>query len=321
MKKIAIIGECMIELNGKPFGDMWQTFGGDSLNSAVYLSRSTNEQVEVNYVTAMGTDPLSEGIVQRWKNEGINCQFVLQDKERQPGLYLIQLDEYGERTFLYWRKQSAARFMLQHPDFPSVADTLMEMDMVLLSGISLAILSQEDRNSLIALLQKLASNGVEIAFDSNFRPALWPQDEDWKTVQENYRKILNLCDIALVTYDDEEAIWKDASPQQALTRLKRSGVKKAILKLGSQGCLYQDFTVRGSVPQQVATVPITNVVDTTSAGDSFNAGFLSGYLTGLNPKQSCLRGHQLAGVVIQNKGAIVSESTTRAITEEFKRNG
>lgn len=39
MKHIAIIGECMIELNGKPFGSMHQTFGGDTLNAAVYLSR------------------------------------------------------------------------------------------------------------------------------------------------------------------------------------------------------------------------------------------------------------------------------------------
>jgi 2-dehydro-3-deoxygluconokinase len=317
MKKIAIIGECMIELNGQPFGAMRQTFGGDSLNSAIYLARSAKKQIEINYVSAMGTDPLSEGMMQRWEEEGVGCELVLRDPVRQPGLYLIQLDEQGERTFLYWRNQSAARYMLQHPRFPDVAEKLAGMNMVLLSGISLAILSPEDRTVLITLLKNLAKQGIEIAFDSNFRPALWPQNEAWKTVQENYQAVLQLCDVALVTYDDEATIWQDSSPEAALTRLKQSGVKKAILKLGSQGCLYQDFTKEDSKAELVATTPVSHVVDTTSAGDSFNAGFLSGYLTGLDLPSSCRRGHQLAGAVIQSKGAIVPISATQPITEQF----
>ncbi|MFC1233851.1 sugar kinase [Vibrio sp. F74] len=319
MKKIAIIGECMIELNGKPFGDMWQTFGGDSLNSAVYLARAAKQHIQINYVTAMGIDPLSEGMVHRWQEEGINTQFVLKDKTRQPGLYLIQLDDQGERTFLYWRNQSAARYMLQHSDFPSLATELEAMNMVYLSGISLAILSDQDRTSLLALLKTLATKGVEIAFDSNFRPALWPQNEDWKTVKDTYSELLSFCDLALVTFDDEQAIWEDDSPEDALIRLEKAGVKKAVIKLGSEGCLFKDFCQTGSEAILVATTPIETVIDTTSAGDSFNAGYLSGHLTGIKPEECCLRGHQLAGAVIQSKGAIVPLFATQAITNQFHK--
>jgi 2-dehydro-3-deoxygluconokinase len=112
MKRIAIIGECMIELNGAPFGAMEQTYGGDSLNTAVYLARVAGQSVAVDYVTALGMDPISEGMLSRWRAEGVGTDYVLRDPARQPGLYLIQLDAQGERTFLYWRNQSAARYLL-----------------------------------------------------------------------------------------------------------------------------------------------------------------------------------------------------------------
>jgi 2-dehydro-3-deoxygluconokinase len=318
MKQIALIGECMIELNGKPFGEMQQTFGGDSLNSAVYLARSVGDDVHVHFVTAMGTDPLSNGIVERWQQEGIHTGFVLRDPVRQPGLYLIQLDGKGERTFLYWRNQSAARYMLQHPAFPELADKLCQMDMVYLSGISLAILPESDRLSMIELLRSLADNGVKIAFDSNFRPALWPQNEHWATVKAAYSEVLSLCDIALLTFDDEQHIWGDDSPGQTLDRLASSGARKVVLKLGSEGCLYRDFSLNET--QKIATSPVKPVVDTTSAGDSFNAGFLSGYLKGLPATECCQRGNQLAGVVIQHKGAIIPPAETEIIINHFKQN-
>ncbi len=53
MKKIAFIGECMIELNGEPFGTMKQCFGGDSLNTVLYLARTVGQSLQVNYVTVI----------------------------------------------------------------------------------------------------------------------------------------------------------------------------------------------------------------------------------------------------------------------------
>ncbi|HHW7568352.1 TPA: PfkB family carbohydrate kinase, partial [Mannheimia haemolytica] len=128
MKKLAILGECMIELNGEPFGEMHQTYGGDSLNTATYLARvSSPEQIEVRYLSALGTDKLSQGMLAAWQADNINTDFVLRDEYRQPGLYLIQLDKQGERTFLYWRNQSAARYLLQHPDYSKALSALHEV--------------------------------------------------------------------------------------------------------------------------------------------------------------------------------------------------
>lgn len=316
MKHIAIMGECMIELNGKPFGAMHQTFGGDTLNAAVYLRRgceaNTNpDDIKVSYVTALGTDPISSGMLSRWQEESVATELVLRDPTRTPGLYLIQLDDQGERTFLYWRNQSAARYLLQHPDFSRIKQALNQVDMVFLSGITLAILPVEDRIALLNLLVELKANGVEIAFDSNFRPALWPQDDN-HTVKEIYQVMYQLTDVALVTFDDEQWIWRDSTPEQTIQRLTALGVQKCIVKLGAEGCLIQDSSASTFAPQAVPTQPVALVVDTTSAGDSFNGGFLSAYLAGADLATACQRGNTLAGTVIQHRGAIIPKAFTQS---------
>ncbi|MDD1795494.1 sugar kinase [Enterovibrio sp. ZSDZ42] len=316
MKHIAIIGECMIELNGKPFGSMHQTFGGDTLNAAVYLRRGTEanahpDNIKVSYVTALGTDPISQGMLTRWQQEGISTELVLQDNTRTPGLYLIQLDDQGERTFLYWRNRSAARYLLQHPSFDTIKLALIDVDMVFISGITLAILPNEDRIALLHLLGELKAQGVEIAFDSNFRPALWPQDNN-HTVKNVYQSMYSLTDVALVTFDDEQLLWRDASPEQTIERLASLGVTKCIVKLGEDGCLIKDSGA-ASAPRAVPTHPVAEVVDTTSAGDSFNGGFLSAYLADTDLISACQRGNAMAGVVIQHRGAIIAKDLTLSV--------
>lgn len=301
MKKLAILGECMIELNGSPFGEMRQSYGGDTLNTATYLARvSSREHIDVRYVSALGCDKLSEGMLSRWQAEGINVDWVLRDPTRQAGLYLIQLDEEGERTFLYWRNQSAARYLLQHSDYPKLLSQLENVDMLYLSGISLAILPENDRSLLIEQLSQLAEKGVEIVFDSNYRANLWQSPQQ---TQQAYQAIFPYVSLALVTFDDEQALWKDATPEQTIERLKQLGVKNVVVKLGKSGAIFNDFCKH---QQEVATEIVDNVVDTTSAGDAFNAGFLAGYLQGKDMRTCCQQGNKLAGIVIQHKGAIIA---------------
>ena len=317
MKHIAIIGECMIELNGKPFGLMNQTFGGDTLNTAIYLRRGCEangepDKIKVSYVSALGNDPLSAGLLTCWNKEGISTDFVLRDATRGPGVYIIQLDDHGERSFQYWREQSAARYLLQHPSFSSVAQELAHVDALFLSGISLAILPQQDRTSLLNLLVELKARGVEVIFDSNYRTSLWPRD-DHQTVKEVYQVMYQLTDVALVTFNDEQSIWGDKSPQHTLQRLASFGISQCIVKLGEEGCLIQDFTNQETSPtsQAIPTQPVSQVVDTTSAGDAFNGGFLSAYLDGMDLTTSCQRGNVLAGAVIQHSGAIIPKAITQ----------
>jgi 2-dehydro-3-deoxygluconokinase len=181
--------------------------------------------------------------------------------------------------------------------------------MVFLSGITLAILPKDDRKALFKLLLELKAEGIEIAFDSNFRPALWPDDDNF-TVKAVYDEMYKLTDLALVTFDDEQLLWEDNSAEKTLARLACMGVQKIVVKLGADGCLVQDYS-QGLTPQMIPTKVVKHVVDTTSAGDSFNGGFLSSYLAGGDIKHACQRGNTLAGVVIQHRGAIISKEFTQ----------
>lgn len=312
IKKIAIIGECMIELNGKPFGLMRQTFGGDTLNTAIYMSRSCERigaQAEISYVTSLGSDLISDEMISLWQKEGVNTESVLRDTKNNTGLYLIQLDDNGERSFLYWRSNSAAKNLLRHPDFSAAHAKLKTADMIFLSGITLAILDEKDRNELLAIIADLKSAGVTVVFDSNYRARLWLDSCSIDEVMAIYAQMLSLADIALVTFDDEQEIWGDQNTLATLARLKAQGIKRTVVKLGSDGCLAQDFE-HASEAVMVKVVPVDHVVDTTSAGDAFNGGFLAAYIAGHELEQCCEQGNALAGIVIQHQGAIVPRSVT-----------
>jgi 2-dehydro-3-deoxygluconokinase len=311
MKRIALLGECLIELNGTPFGTLHQTFGGDSLNTALYLARLIRETVQINYVSAVGTDTLSGGMLQRWATEGIATDMVLRDPVRLPGMYLIQVDATGERTFLYWREQSAARYLLQHPEFTHVAAQLTNVDMILVTGISLAILPPEDRTKLIQLLTRLAASGVTVAFDTNYRARLWSSANEARAAANS---LLPAAHLVFATLDDEQQLWGDVTPQDTVARLHAAQAKFVVVKVGADGCLFSD----GKSLSKVPTSPAHNVVDTTAAGDSFNAGFLAGWLAGHEPYACCHAGNALAGVVIQHRGAIMPMSATPSLIELLK---
>lgn len=313
-KKVAIIGECMIELSGTPFGEMKQSFGGDTLNAAVYLKRMSDEQVQACYVSALGNDKLSDMMLTRWQREQVNTDWVLRDSEHSTGLYMIQVDGQGERSFQYWRDQSAAKYMLQHADWAAIAEQLHQAELIFLSGISLAILSEQDRQTLLAVLKHCQAKGTEIAFDSNHRPALWRSIE---AAQTAYQQLFSFADIALVTFDDEALVWQDSDPQATLARLQQLGVNKVVVKVGSDGCFSQDLQTQTEAVHTPANL-VAQVVDTTSAGDSFNGAFLAQYVTGKTLSACCQAGNLLASQVIQHQGAIIDLAVTTPIKAQIK---
>ncbi|WP_434354992.1 sugar kinase [Parasalinivibrio latis] len=312
MKRIAVIGECMIEFSGKLFGTMNQGFGGDSLNTAIYLKRTASQlpkplDVDVFYVTAMGADSISNNLVSRWEAERLNTSMVLQDNTRAPGLYLIEVNEEGERTFHYWRNGSAAKYLFQHSDIATILEEIEQFDLLFISGISVAILPEKDRSHLVSMLHRCKEKGVTIAFDSNFRPALWKAVSHWEETKAVYEAIFAATDIALLTFDDEQMLWEDNTPAETLSRLASKGVDTTVVRLGKNGCIAQRLSSGKAV--RVSTVPVQQVIDSTAAGDSFNGAFLASYLAGYPLRKCCENANSVAGQVIQFSGAIIPNDT------------
>ena len=127
MIRVASIGECMIELSQASGALLSRSYGGDTLNTAVYLARLG---VCIDYVTALGDDPWSEEMVRAWEAEGVGTGRVVRVPGRLPGLYVISTDAAGQRSFHYWRDNAPARLLFDLPETPAIARALAEYDAV-----------------------------------------------------------------------------------------------------------------------------------------------------------------------------------------------
>jgi len=294
------IGECMIELqkHGEQ-GTMDYRFGGDTLNTAVYMARLLDPAVaNVAYVTGLGLDGMSAEMLAAWKREGIATASVLRLPDRLPGIYMIETDPLGERRFHYWRKDSAARHWMAAPGADKVLAQLAAARMVYLSGISLAILAPNDRERLIATLAQCRAAGGQVVFDNNYRPRLW---ESADTAREVYARVLAHADIALLTLDDEVALYGPGDALDAIARTRALGAGEVVVKCGGDpAVVWHDGHVH-----EVAPEPVKDVIDTTAAGDSFGAGYMAARLSGKGPEDAARAGHRLAGTVIRHRGAII----------------
>jgi 2-dehydro-3-deoxygluconokinase len=302
MTRVATIGECMIELRHTDAETLKLGFGGDTLNTAVYLARLGHAGgVQVDYVTALGDDAYSEAMLAFWRAEGVGTDLVVRLPGRLPGLYIIRTDKRGERSFTYFRSAAAARDMLRDDRDARLAERLSGYACVYFSGVTLSILDDDQRRKLMDVLDRLRGAGTRIAFDSNYRPVGWPSAEtarDWMT--QAWRR----CDIAMPTLDDEQRLFGDADGGSAIARLRRLGPGEIVLKVGGEGSVvwYPEI----AEPTRVPPVKVIKVVDTTAAGDSFNAGYLYGRLTGQGPVASAGLGGRLAAIKIQHPGAIIA---------------
>jgi len=300
-KNIAVIGECMIELSQK--GDLLNRgFGGDTLNTSVYIARQVAEEaLKVHYVTALGTDSFSSDMLAAWQQEGVKTDLVQRLDNKLPGLYVIETDTSGERTFYYWRNDAAARYWLDSPDSEAICRQLADFDYLYLSGISLAILSEESRERLMSLLKTCRARGGKVIFDNNYRPRLWQNKEQ---TQQAYQAMLACTDIAFLTLDDEDMLWGAVPYQDVIARTHALGVSEVVVKRGADSCIVS--SAEGELHEVPAVkLPKDKVIDTTAAGDSFSAGYLARRLTGANAVEAAQRGHLTASTVIQYRGAII----------------
>ncbi|HYG91101.1 MAG TPA: sugar kinase [Azospirillum sp.] len=303
-RRIAALGECMVELSRRPDGLLSMGFGGDTLNTAVYLARLGSA---VDYVTALGDDPHSAGMMAAWNREGVGTGHVLRVPGRLPGLYLIETDPAGERRFLYWRDAAPARDLFVLPDSAGLVKALEGYDLLYLSGISLAIWGERGREVLFALLERVRRRGGRVAFDTNWRPRLWP---DRETARRAYDAMLRHTNIALPGVADLRDLYGDENADAVLARVRAAGVPEIVVKLEEPGCL----VATGDTHVEVPAERVAKVVDTTAAGDSFSAGYLAARLAGHNPGEAARTGHRLAAIVIQHRGAIVPREATDAVT-------
>jgi 2-dehydro-3-deoxygluconokinase len=307
MAHIAAIGEVMVELAPFPISTpeanhrdvMALSFAGDTYNTSVYMSRLG---LQTDYVTLLGEDPYSQQIMQRMANEHIGTGMIECKPGRSPGLYIIRNTPDGEREFFYWRKEAPARELFSTPAASNALfQQLKQCDCVYLSGITLAIIGEQSRQNLLTVLAQLRAAGVTIAFDSNYRPRLWSDKQEAQTAMQ---QIMQYTDIALLTLDDELLLWGDDTIEGCKKRYADCNLRELILKRGAEDAVI--ITANSQV--HIPVPPVANVIDTTGAGDTFNAGYLAARLQNASAEDAARQGIRCAGIIIRHRGAVIERS-------------
>lgn len=288
----------MLEMAPDTQGAAYQLgFAGDTFNTAWYIRKLLPESWKVSYFTAVGTDQISENFREFANQAGIDTKFVQQSPGKTMGLYLIQLTD-AERSFIYWRSDSAAKRLAD--DTMLLDRAMMASDVIYFSGITVAILDKSARSRLYSAINAAKENGATIAFDPNLRPALWRSRTD---MTEAVSLFAVLADIALPSYEDESTHFGDESPMVTINRYQGWGTETVIVKNGSREIIAKSG---GGNPVVYLPPNVSNPVDTTAAGDSFNASFLADFLSGALIEVSLKNASELASKVISGAGALVN---------------
>lgn len=291
MTRIVCCGEGMLELARR--GGRWDlSYGGDTLNTAIHLARLGEN---VAYLTALGDDPFSAQLKQEWRAEALDTTLALRHPTRIAGLYAVTTDSLGERSFTYWREASAAREMFELEGSEAAVAQATRADLLYFSLITLAILTPVGRKALLRLAEQVRANGGDVAYDNNFRARLWTSSQDAVHVHE---AAISVASLGLPTLEDETAITlKATEPSRLQEHWAQLGCGDVVVKLGPDGCMLPSGDV-------IAPDNRLTPVDTSGAGDAFNAGYLSAHLRAKSAQEAALSGHRLAGWVISHPGAL-----------------
>lgn len=304
-RSICFFGEPLLELGCDTFDMLSAKVAGDVFNTAVYLKRLqlfSKNTGRAGLFTCVGDDPLSQKLLTACAQHNIDKRWVYQNKSRTIGRYAVSLDDKGERSFRYWRNDSAARTLFSRVSESVAEEIAQSYEYFYFSGISLAVVENHLRDQMWQFFHSLKSKGVKLVFDTNYRAALW---SDAKQAKAEFEKAFNLVELAFVGVEDCQPLFdfNYGSAQGLISIASQFNCPNLVIKNGDKPVLYRGR--HGEL--SVSLKPAPKVIDTTAAGDSFNSGFLFGWLSDA-PVADCIRlGAETAAIVIQHLGAIIDD--------------
>ena len=292
MTRVLVVGEPLVELLEDPKGVVRQGFGGDALNLAVYLSRVP--AIHVILATAVGSDADSDAFLMLCRDEGIDDRYVRRVAGAELGRYRVTVDGSGERAFAYDRSASPFRDALTGdealPDPGSI-------DALCFSGIAMAVLRDAGRRTLIGYGERVRKAGSMVVYDPNHRPALWSDDAD---AREWTARIAPIADVLIASAEDGRDLMDVESTAEIARAFRAIGAREVVVTDGAGPCV---VSYRGAVAAIDAVRPV-QVIDTTAAGDAFDAGYVAARLHGATPEEGAVAGHALAATVVGHRGAL-----------------
>ncbi len=284
----------MAEMLGGAIGS---GFGGDALNAAVYLAREA-PTLHVALASAIGDDPPSRELRALCRAEQVDLTHVRTVAGARLGSYRVHVDDAGERSFTYERSESPFRDVLA--DGGLLPDP-REVDLLVFSGISIAVSRGGGRDVLLRFAENVQATGAFVAYDVNHRASLWGEPGEARAW---LHRIAPIAGVVFASVDDGRALLGASRAVDLAAALRSLGCPEAVVTDGSRPCA---VATEVRIDQVRAAIP-TAVVDSTAAGDAFDAGYLAARLRGEDPASAAVAGHRAAARVVAHPGAIVPRS-------------
>jgi 2-dehydro-3-deoxygluconokinase len=300
------MGEPMLEFNQlppQPDGSRHylEGHGGDTSNAAIAAAR---QGASVGYITALGHDMPGDSFMALWAREGVNASTVTRTDRWLTGVYFVTHDAAGHH-FLHYRANSAAA-MYTAADLPETAIATARMFYV--SGISQGI-STSAADAVFAAIDIARRHGVKVAYDTNYRPRLWPPTRAAAVMHA----AMACADYALPGVEDVRILTGLTDPEAILDFYLRLGPKVVVLKMGEAGAWLATAEQRVHIPRH----PV-QVVDATGAGDTFCGAFLARMLAGDAPEAAARYAGVAAALKCTGYGAVAPIPYARDVMTAMK---
>ena len=299
------MGEPMLEFNQLPPNpDGTQHYleghGGDTSNAAIAAAR---QGASVGMITALGEDMPGDSFIRLWQREGVDTACVMRTDRYQTGVYFVTHDGTGHH-FLHYRANSAAA-MYSAADVP--AQAIAAARILYVSGISQGI-STSACDAVFAAIEIAISHGVKVAYDTNYRPRLWPPARAAAVMHAAMAR----ADFAFPGEEDVRTLTGLTDPDRMLDFYLRLGSKIVLLKMGEAGAYLGTTDVRIRIPPHIV-VP----VDATGAGDTFCGSFLARILAGDAPEPAARYASVAAALKCRGYGAVGPIPTAAEVWAAF----
>ncbi len=291
---VCSIGEAMIEISNIKNSLYNQSFAGDTLNFCNYLDK---KKLNAFFLSAIGKSEINQSLLNFVKSKKISTKYIKQINQFELGLYLIKNKDNGEKQFFYWRDESAAKQYFNNIDFLNLFKDLENFDYIYFSGITLSIIHISKLNNFIRLLKLLKNKKIKIVFDLNIRPSRWNK----KNLNIFLDSVLKFVDICFLSGEDMN-YWKNKNNTKSYEQIVRKyKIKHSIFRKNAE----YTYVFLNKTRYVFKNKLLKKVVDTSGAGDGFNAAYLSNFIVNNDPVLALKAGSSLGSKIVMKKGAIV----------------
>ena len=243
--------------------------------------------LRVGIIGRVGDDDFGRLVVRRLNESGVDTQHVIVDPQIKTGAG-IALAQGNDRAILtYLGSISAVTRADVHDDLLAAARHFHHGSFFLHKGL---------RPDIPALFQKARSLGLSISLDPN-----WDPDEAWDS---NLLDALAYTDIFMPNEQEALLISRQATLEAAVAWLAQRGAASLTIKRGEQGARYYSTGIR----EEIRVQPVSGG-DSVGAGDSFDAGFLAGWLRGYSIKTCLAIGAFCGRSTAAQKGGLAGQPT------------